>query len=134
MILLILHWDDHRQVHCPQGGVFGAVADSAALLANLAPPTTKPMNGSAAAHAAAVATVPAEPYEYTMPVSNTALIMIDFQRDFMYPGGFGAALGNDVELLKVNLGVDEHPTATEPAASATSTLAHWMLPYVCTCT
>lgn len=44
------------------------------------------------------------PYPYTLPVRHTALVMIDFQSDFMCAGGFGAALGNDVELLRVGPG------------------------------
>jgi nicotinamidase-related amidase len=45
-------------------------------------------------------TVPAEPYEYTFDPAHTALICIDFQRDFMEPGGFGETLGNDVSTLR----------------------------------
>ena len=43
--------------------------------------------------------VPAEPYEFTFEPESVALVIIDMQRDFVYPGGFGAALGNDTSLL-----------------------------------
>ncbi len=41
----------------------------------------------------------AEPYEFTFEPEKTALVMIDFQRDFVYPGGFGESLGNDTSYL-----------------------------------
>jgi nicotinamidase-related amidase len=44
-------------------------------------------------------TMLAEPYEYTFDPKTTALVVIDMQRDFIEPGGFGASLGNDVGLL-----------------------------------
>jgi nicotinamidase-related amidase len=45
-------------------------------------------------------TVKAEPYGFEFDPKTTALVMIDFQRDFVDPGGFGEALGNDVSLLR----------------------------------
>lgn len=42
----------------------------------------------------------AQPYPYGGPFATTALIIIDMQRDFVEPGGFGASLGNDVAPLQ----------------------------------
>lgn len=44
--------------------------------------------------------IAAQPFDFTFDPAHTALIVIDMQRDFIEPGGFGATLGNDVSLLK----------------------------------
>lgn len=42
----------------------------------------------------------AQPFDFEFKNSEIALIVIDMQRDFMEPGGFGETLGNDVSLLR----------------------------------
>jgi nicotinamidase-related amidase len=44
-------------------------------------------------------TIEAEPGALLIDPAKTAVVMIDMQRDFLEPGGFGETLGNDVSLL-----------------------------------
>ncbi|MBM2623527.1 cysteine hydrolase [Actinoplanes sp. LDG1-06] len=43
--------------------------------------------------------VDARPSTFTFELDNVALLVIDMQRDFLLPGGFGESLGNDVSQL-----------------------------------
>jgi nicotinamidase-related amidase len=54
-------------------------------------------------------TLAAEPCAIGYDDARAALIVIDMQRDFLEPGGFGESLGNDVSLLQA---------AVEPCARA----------------
>jgi nicotinamidase-related amidase len=55
-----------------------------------------------------IGTVAAEPEPIDLDWTRTALLIIDMQRDFMEPGGFGETLGNDVSQLA---------TAVQPIAA-----------------
>jgi nicotinamidase-related amidase len=43
--------------------------------------------------------IQAEPFPLEFDAATTALLIIDMQRDFVLPGGFGEKLGNDTSLL-----------------------------------
>ena len=44
--------------------------------------------------------VVADPYSFDFVPESCALLIIDMQRDFLEPGGFGEMLGNDVSRLR----------------------------------
>lgn len=63
---------------------------------------TRPLRGVRAAMAQVTTsiTIDALPEPMTLDPARTAVVVIDMQRDFIEPGGFGASLGNDVSLLR----------------------------------
>jgi len=54
----------------------------------------------------------AVPYPFEFGADDTAFVVIDMQRDFLLPGGFGESLGNDVGQLT------DVVTALQPAIAA----------------
>src|SRR5580765_4404372 len=44
--------------------------------------------------------IDAQPFAFDFDIGTTALVIIDMQKDFVEPGGFGESLGNDVSLLQ----------------------------------
>lgn len=64
----------------------------------------------------------AEPYEFDFEPKETALVMIDMQRDFLEPGGFGEMLGNDVS--KVRASIEPAKKVLEAARKAKMLVVH----------
>jgi biuret amidohydrolase len=63
--------------------------------------------------------VPAAPYAFELDPATTALVIIDMQRDFLEPGGFGSLLGNDVSLLQRTIAPLQEVLAAARAAGMT---------------
>ena len=59
-----------------------------------------PESGTEKAGTDRTMTLDAEPSAFSMVLQETALVIIDMQRDFLEPGGFGESLGNDVSRLR----------------------------------
>jgi nicotinamidase-related amidase len=51
-----------------------------------------------------IVTIEAEPGAIAIDTVRTAVVVIDMQRDFLEPGGFGESLGNNVSLLQRAVG------------------------------
>ncbi|WP_420336169.1 cysteine hydrolase family protein [Roseibium sp.] len=52
--------------------------------------------------------VDAEPFTFAFEPASTALVVIDMQRDFIEPGGFGETLGNDVSHMQRAIAPTQH--------------------------
>lgn len=60
--------------------------------------------------------IAAEPYPFLFDPAACALLIIDMQRDFLEPGGFGEMLGNDVSQLRQTIAPNQRLLAAWRAA------------------
>lgn len=63
--------------------------------------------------------IAATPYTFELKPAEAALLIIDMQRDFLEPGGFGAMLGNDVSQLRRAIAPNQALLAAWRAAGLT---------------
>lgn len=63
--------------------------------------------------------IEAQPYTFEMTPEKCALLIIDMQRDFLEPGGFGEMLGNDVLELRRTIAPNKALLAAWRAAGLT---------------
>lgn len=45
----------------------------------------------------------AKPYDFSFPLKHTALLVIDMQRDFLLPGGFGDIQGGNLDAVQASI-------------------------------
>ena len=79
-----------------------------------------------------ILTLDADPYPYTFDPATTAFVVIDMQRDFVEPGGFGETLGNDVSLLQAVVPPLQKAMAAARAAGLTEDASSTSMPVVST--
>lgn len=51
----------------------------------------------------ATLSVPAQPYAFSFPTKQTALLLIDMQRDFLLPSGFGDIQGGNLTAVQESI-------------------------------
>ena len=129
------HLAAHKMVTM-QHGVFGCIASSEAILKVLDGLPTNPMKLRPAwpqrpfrplvlappGNLLTNTIAEAKPFPYSFLPTSVALLMIDWQNDFLDPRGFGASLGNDVTSLR--RGVDNAKRLLELFRSKSLTIAH----------
>ena len=125
------HQAAHKMVTM-QHGVFGCIATSEAILKVLDALPSAPMSGPPAwpqrpfrplSLKATTSTIAeAKPFPFTFSPSSVALLMVDWQGDFLDERGFGASLGNDVSSLR--RGVQNAKRLLDLFRSKNLTVAH----------
>ena len=129
------HAAAHKMVTM-QHGVFGCIASSDAILKVLDGLPTNPMKLRPAwpqrpfrplvlapqGNLLTNTIAEAKPFPYSFLPTSVALLMIDWQNDFLDPRGFGASLGNDVSSLR--RGVQNAKRLLELFRSKNLTIAH----------
>ena len=124
------HQAAHKMVTM-QHGVFGCIASSDAILKVLDALPSRPMSGPCTwpprpfrplVLEATTSTIEAKPFPFAFSPSSVALVMIDWQSDFLDARGFGASLGNDVTSLR--RGVQNAKKLLELFRSKGLTVAH----------
>jgi nicotinamidase-related amidase len=66
-----------------------------------------------------IASIESEPYAFELAKERCALLIIDMQRDFLEPDGFGEMLGNDVSQLRRTIEPNQKLLAAWRAAGLT---------------
>jgi biuret amidohydrolase len=66
-----------------------------------------------------IVAIEAEPYPFELAPEKCALLIIDMQRDFLEPDGFGEMLGNDVSQLRRTIAPNQVLLAAWRAAGLT---------------